>query len=370
MLKKTLVNDKILFTFSEVINTRLERVWQILQANKLDCIVIKNRTTIRYLTGFTGDAGFVYLGQDKKVLITDGRFIQQAKLEVKDFEIFIYSGNIWQAIANFAKINQRIGFDGAKFSYKDFQELKNVLPNKDLQSVELADIRVVKDVQELNDLKKAAEIADKAFDVLLNKMHSGMTELQLATELEYNMRLFGSEKVSFDTIVASGCRSAMPHGLPSNKIVEKGDFVTFDFGAVYNGYHSDMTRTVVVGKATSWHKEIYEAVAEAQNLGVQMAKVGMLGSELDTLCRKVIEDKGYGKYFNHGLGHGVGLEIHEFPNINKAGQEKLSVNMVFTIEPGIYIPDKGGVRIEDTVVLTEKGAKALNGIERQLIEIA
>ena len=196
-----------------------------------------------------------------------------------------------------------------------------------------------------------------------------LTEKELAAHLEYYMRSLGSEGVSFDTIVASGYRSAMPHGAASDKVVEVGDFVTFDFGAIYGGYHSDCTRTVVMGMANSWHKEIYSVVQEAQYRGMKAAKPGMTGAELDALVREYIEQRGYGKNFSHGLGHGVGLEIHELPWINRKGDIPLEPGMTFTIEPGIYIQGKGGVRIEDTAVMTKEGAQSLTGLKKQLIEV-
>ncbi len=184
------------------------------------------------------------------------------------------------------------------------------------------------------------------------------------------MSSMGSEKPSFDTIIASGARSALPHGMASDKQIEIGDFITFDFGAVYDGYHSDMTRTVVLGMANSWHKEIYTIVEEAQWRGLKSAKPGMTGAELDAIVREYITSRGYGENYVHGLGHGVGLEIHEMPNINKRGTDVvLEPGMTFSIEPGIYIPGKGGVRIEDTVVLTDDGAKVLCGVKKQLMEI-
>lgn len=183
------------------------------------------------------------------------------------------------------------------------------------------------------------------------------------------MRSLGSEGVSFDTIVASGHRSALPHGAPTDKKIEVGDFVTFDFGALYNGYHSDTTRTVVMGMANSWHREIYTVVQEAQYRGIKAARPGITGKELDGMIREYIESRGYGKYFTHGLGHGVGLEIHELPNINSRGDIVLQEGMVFTVEPGVYIQGKGGVRIEDTVVLTKDGARSLTGLKKTLTEI-
>lgn len=340
-----------------------------MQQTAVDCVVIKNRNTIRYLTGFTGDAGLLYLDKNQGVLVTDGRFTEQATAQVKPFQVLEYKGSIWTELANLAKSSQRIGFDGDRFSYDEYKRFSECVPGKELVSVDLNGIRIVKEKQELENLIAAAKIGDEAFLKLLPEIHQGMTEKTLAAQLEYYMKCSGSEKTSFDTIVASGPRSALPHGMPTDRVLETGDFVTFDFGAMYNGYHSDMTRTVVVGKATDWHKEIYSAVEDAQRFGVQTAKVGMTGAELDALVRKEIANRGFEKYFIHGTGHGVGLEIHELPNINRIGNTKLEEGMVFSVEPGIYIPAKGGVRIEDTVILTRDGAQPLNGIGHQLIEV-
>lgn len=341
----------------------------LLKKNNLDCFIIKDTVTIRYLTGFTGDSSLLFLDGIKQILITDGRYTEQAQKETQGVEIFLYQKGIWQAAGNFAKSFNRIGFDGKRFCYNDFLLLKNELLNKELVSVDLEDIRIIKTSQELKFLQKAADIADQAFIKLLNEIHVGATEMELAAKLEYYMRELGSEKVSFETIVASGNRSALPHGAASDKIIENGDFITFDFGATYKGYHSDITRTVVAGKATEWQKEIYKIVQDAQNFGVKNAKIGMTGQELDAMVRKQIADKGFEKNFIHGLGHGVGLRIHELPNINKLGDVPLQKNMVFSVEPGIYLPNRGGVRIEDTVVLTETGAVSLNKVDHQLTEL-
>ena len=277
--------------------------------------------------------------------------------------------SIWEAAAELAKNANVVGFDGGCYSYNEYVVLKKLLSEACLESIDLSDIRMIKDKKELDLLLKAASIADEAFVKLLEDIQPGRTERSLAGRLEYYMRALGSEKTSFDTIVASGARSALPHGMASDKVIEVGDFITFDFGAVYKGYHSDITRTVVLGMATPWHKEIYSLVEAAQLKALREAKVGMTGKELDAIARDTIASCGYGDYFVHGTGHGVGLEIHEMPNINKRGTTVLQTGMVFTIEPGIYIPGKGGVRIEDSVVLTEDGARALNGVKKQLIEI-
>lgn len=355
--------------------TRINRVLDVMTKLKVDCVIIKDVTTIRYLTGFTGDSSLFFFNGNDGVLITDGRYTEQAKNEMKLFKVMEYTpvnGNsIWEAAAKLtlqAGANV-IGFDGANFSYADYVLLQELVGDVYMQSVDFSEIRMIKDKKELDLLLKAASIADEAFVKLLEDIEPGRTERSLAGRLEYYMRALGSEKTSFDTIVASGARSALPHGMASDKVVAIGDFITFDFGAVYKGYHSDMTRTLVLGMANSWHKEIYTIVEEAQLKGLKAAQAGMTGRELDAVVRKVITDCGYGDYYVHGTGHGVGLEIHEMPNINKRGDTVLQTGMVFSIEPGIYIPGKGGVRIEDTVVLTEDGARALNGVKKQLIEI-
>ena len=351
--------------------TRINRVLEHMAKLQVDSVIIKDVTTIRYLTGFTGDSSLLYLDRQQGVLITDGRYTEQARNEMKFFKVLEYTPtgahSIWAAAADLAKNAQAqvVGFDGAYYSYDDYTVLHELLGETYMQSIDFSDIRMIKDKKELDMLLKA----DEAFIHLLEDIKPGCTERSLAGRLEYYMRALGSEKASFDTIVASGVRSALPHGMASDKVIEVGDFITFDFGAVYKGYHSDMTRTLVVGLANSWQQEIYTIVEEAQRKGLKAAEAGMTGRELDAIVRDSITACGYGDYYVHGTGHGVGLEIHEMPMINKRGATVLQTGMIFTIEPGIYIPGKGGVRIEDTVVLTEDGARALNGVKKQLIEI-
>lgn len=356
--------------------TRLNKVLSVMASKGIEAVLLKDENSIRYLTGFSGDSSLLYLDNKQAVLITDGRYTEQARLEMPNmFKVLEYKPvdgkSIWRAAVELAKEDKvhSLGFDGAWYSYAEFSVLQEIAEGLVLQNLDLSEIRMVKDKQELELLKHAAWIADDAFNQLLGDIKPGCTERELAARLEYYMRERGSEKVSFDTIVASGERGALPHGMASDKKVEGGELVTFDFGAVYKGYHSDITRTVMVGLATGWQREVYSVVEAAQRRGLKEAKIGMTGKELDALVRKVITDCGYGEYFIHGLGHGVGLEIHEMPNVNKRGATVLENGMIFTIEPGIYIPGKGGVRIEDTVVLTEEGAIPLNTVRKQLIEI-
>ena len=353
---------------------RIGRIFKFMKEHGLACIAIKDIYTIRYLTGFTGDSSILYADDRIAVLITDGRYTGQARSELKYCRVLEYkadhAGSIWEAVAGLAAAKTKLGFDGNAFTFEDAKALRAQLPETvEMISVDLRGLRMVKDERELESLWQAHKIADAAFERLLKEIKSGMTEKELAARLEYYMRSLGSEGVSFDTIVASGHRSALPHGAPTDKAVEVGDFVTFDFGALYNGYHSDTTRTIVMGMANSWHREIYTVVQEAQYRGIKAARPGITGKELDGLIREYIESRGYGKYFNHGLGHGVGLEIHELPNINSRGDIVLKEGMVFSIEPGIYIQGRGGVRIEDTVVLTGEGARSLTSLKKTLTEI-
>ena len=349
---------------------RIGKIFKFMKEHDLPCITIKDVYTIRYLTGFTGDSSILYADDRIAVLVTDGRYIDQACSELKYCRVQEYKGNIWETIAELAGAHQKVGFDGDAFSYEDAKALQAALAaTVEMVSVSLRTLRLIKDERELESLWQASKIADGAFERLLKEIKAGMTEKELAARLEYYMRSLGSEGVSFDTIVASGHRSALPHGAPTDKVVEVGDFVTLDFGAMYNGYHSDTTRTIVMGMANSWHREIYTVVQEAQYRGMKAAKPGITGKELDAEIRDYIESRGYGRYFTHGLGHGVGLEIHELPNINSKGDIPLQEGMVFSIEPGIYIQGRGGVRIEDTVVLTREGARSLTALKKTLTEI-
>ena len=234
---------------------------------------------------------------------------------------------------------------------------------------ELSLLRAVKDEGEIEKLARAEQIGDEAFSYILTQIKPGITELEIAAKLEYYMKSHGAQEKGFDTIAASGLHSAMPHAVPSEKVLEKGDFLTLDFGCKYQGYCSDMTRTVVIGKANEKQKEIYKIVLEAQEAALAGLRAGMTGAEGDALARKVIEEAGCGDYFGHGLGHSVGLEIHEKPALSPKDQTILRPGIIETVEPGIYIPGLGGVRIEDMTVITENGIKNLTSSPKELIEL-
>ena len=263
----------------------------------------------------------------------------------------------------------KIGFESINMVVFLFKSLNKKLPNIDWQPTEniIEIIAAVKDIEEIRTLKEAVEITDKVFENLIPDIKIGATEKEISAKLSYLIKKLGGEKDSFDPIVASGVNSALPHARPSDKKLESGDFVVMDFGAKYDGYHADMTRTVLVGEVTDKHREIYDIVLKSNRAGIKKAKAEKTGAELDKVCRDVITKAGYGKEFCHSTGHGIGLEVHSHPRVSKINKEPLLENYVVTIEPGIYIPDWGGVRIEDDCLIKKDGCEVLNRSMKELI---
>ncbi|CEO10160.1 peptidase M24 [[Clostridium] sordellii] len=337
----------------------------------LDAVLIEDSNNKRYISGFTGTAGSILITKNKCILFTDFRYTQQAKDQATNFEIVEISRT--NPITNFLKemkIN-RLGFEDDKMSFSTYSNYKEALNDVEMVPLKglMLTLRAVKDKKELETIRHAAKIADSGFMHIIEFIKPGMKENEVALELEYFMRKQGATGASFDFIVASGKRSSMPHGVASDKVIEVGDFVTIDFGCVYNGYCSDMTRTIVVGKANEKQKEIYNIVLEAQLKVIEYPKANMTGIELDNIARQYIIEKGYGDKFGHGLGHGIGLDVHELPNVNALGENELKPNMVISDEPGIYIEDFGGVRIEDLLIITEDGCEVINSSPKELIEL-
>ncbi|SMC59158.1 M24 family metallopeptidase [Sporomusa malonica] len=354
-----------------MIQQRLARLHELMTEIHLDGIVITKPENRQYFSGFAGSSGMLVISRQSRKLLTDFRYIEQAKQQAPLYQVVRHGNAIYESLAGAVKELGlvRIGFESDFVTWEVYQKLADSLNGADLIPVKLDTLRMVKDPQELVVLTKAVEIADSAFNQVIKILKPGLTELELALELEYQMRKLGAEKTAFDTIVASGVRGALPHGKASNKVIEVGDFVTMDFGAVYQGYHSDMTRTVVIGKANDKQRTIYNIVLSAQLAGVNAVKAGKRGKEVDQIARQVITDAGYGEYFGHGLGHGVGLFIHEDPRLSPAGDIELAEGMVVSVEPGIYLPGWGGVRIEDLVVVSAAGCTILTTSSKDLIEI-
>ncbi len=350
---------------------RVFRLREEMNKLNLDAVLIEDFKNKTYLSGFTGTSGSIIITKNKNLLFTDFRYIQQAKNQVKGFEIVEISRN--NPITKFLKDMdiKRLGFEDDKMSFSTYSNYNEYLINTDMIPLKgmILNLRAIKDENELEKIRQAAKLADEGFMHIINFIKPGMKESEVALELEFFMRKKGAIGASFDFIVASGKRSSMPHGVASDKVIELGDFVTIDFGCVYNGYCSDMTRTIVVGKASEKQKEIYNIVLEAQLKVIEYAKANITGIELDNIARQYIIEKGYGDKFGHGLGHGIGLDVHELPNVNSLGTNTLKPNMVISDEPGIYIEDFGGVRIEDLLILTEDGCEVINSSPKHLIEL-
>lgn len=352
-------------------NKNIDKIRLLLEEKSLDGILLYKPENRRYVSGFTGSTGYVLITETDAKFITDFRYIEQATVQCDGFEI-IETGNKKTIVDVLNELTLfKLGVEEDYMTYGQFIELTNKLMGTKLVPLEgaILKLRSVKTSDEIKNIKKAANIADRAFEHILKFIKPGLTELDIALELEFFMKKKGASKLSFEPIVASGKRSSLPHGIASDKIIETGDMITLDFGCVYNGYCSDMTRTIVLGRANDRQKEIYNIVLEAQKTSLKAVKPGITGAELDVIARNIINDNGYGQYFGHGLGHGVGLEVHELPRINARGNVPMEPGMVITIEPGIYIPNFGGVRIEDLVLATDKGYEVLSKSTKDLIEL-
>ncbi|MBO4401838.1 MAG: aminopeptidase P family protein [Selenomonadaceae bacterium] len=352
--------------------TRLENLAEKIAAENLDAIVISKPENVHYFSGFRGDSTVLLIGKNFRRLITDSRYTDQAKLQTKDFELVEQSDGLIKKLAEEIKNcgAKIVGFEGRAVTFAEYTRLKENLSGVELKSVEVDSLRQIKDAAEIANIRRACEIGDRAFAEVLNFIRAGVSEIEVAAALENFMRRFGSEKTAFDTIVASGIRGSLPHGVASDKVIASGEFVTLDFGAKFNGYCSDMTRTVCVGRASDKQCEIYDAVLSAQVYGLEVIKVGVSGKFVDGAVRERLNRAGYGKYFTHALGHSLGLEIHEDPRLSRLSTcESLAAGMIVTDEPGVYIAGVGGLRIEDTVLITDDGAETLTNAPKNLLEL-
>ncbi|WP_405054383.1 M24 family metallopeptidase [Tepidibacillus marianensis] len=352
---------------------RVVRLREQLKERNIDGILITHSSNRRYMTGFTGSAGNVLITQNEAFFVTDFRYTEQAAEQAPYLSIIKQEGSMFETLKELITKTgiHTLGFeqDFVTYShYKKFEETFQSVTLVPLSQV-IEELRMIKDEQEIQLIRKAAEIADVAFAHVLQIVKPGMKEVEVALELECKMRQLGAQGASFDTIVASGYRSALPHGVASEKVIEVGDLVTMDFGAIYQGYVSDITRTFAIGKVNEKQREIYNIVLEAQLNGVKHVRAGMTGIEADDLTRSIIASYGYGEYFGHSTGHGIGLDVHEGPALAMKSNIVLKPGMVVTVEPGIYISKFGGVRIEDDVVITERGGEILTHSPKELIII-
>lgn len=350
-----------------------DKILDILRQYAIDGLLISNGYNMRYLSGFSGATGYLFITESRKVILTDFRYTIQAEAESNGYEVFEIDGSYEEAINLLIKEENVdiLGFEGQDTLFFNYERLKEKLLLKRLVAIkdEITLLRAIKEPWELERIAQAERIGDLAFEKVLGDIKPGMTELEVAALIEYYLKSNGAENLSFSTIVASGINSSMPHAMPSNKKIEYGDFLTMDFGCIYKGYCSDMTRTIVVGKASVEQKRIYQLVLDAQMAALEFIKAGYMGCEIDSVARKIIYDAGYEGCFGHGLGHSVGLYIHEDPRLSPKDQKIIQPNMTVTVEPGIYIKDFGGVRIEDLVCVTEAGAVNYTHSDKNLIEL-
>lgn len=338
----------------------------------LDALILTDPISIRYASGFAITDGAAVIARDKAYFITDSRYIEAAESAISDMELLCTSqkkplrtilGEIF--VQNAYKT---AGAEEDRLSHGEWSQLEQdlALPLRDAACV-LAGLRASKDADEVDAIIAAQRIAEKALDDVLGIIRPGLTEKELAAELVYRMYKYGGEANSFDPIVVTGKKTSMPHGVPGDDVIALGDFITMDFGTMYNGYCSDMTRTVALGSVTDEMRTVYNTVLEAQLAGIAAAKPGAAGRDIDMAARQVIEKAGYGEYFGHGFGHSLGLEIHEAPNANLSNREPMPEGAVISAEPGIYLPGRFGVRIEDMLWLRDNGAENLTNAPKELI---
>ncbi len=350
--------------------SRLDRLRMLLTHHQLDAILIAKGENRTYLTGFTGSAGVALTTGREALLLVDFRYVEQAAAEAPGWEVVKVPRQGTETVAELVRGRElrRMGFESDGLTFKQFDELAKAVRPTDLVPVDGIDrLRWVKDAGELAHIRSAAAIADAAFAHTQRMLHPGVRERDVALELEFFMRRHGADKEAFETIVASGVRSSLPHGVASDKLLGRGEFVTLDFGAVVDGYHSDCTRTVVLGEPSPRHREVYDLVLTAQQTALAGLRPGVSARDADALARQVIAGAGHGDHFGHGLGHGVGLAIHEGPGLSPREDATLEAGMTVTVEPGVYLPGWGGVRIEDLVVITGTGCDVLTTAPKHLM---
>jgi Xaa-Pro aminopeptidase len=349
---------------------RLTKLREALTTEGLDAILITQPENRRYLSGFTGSAGVLLISQDQAVLATDFRYYEQVEKQAPDFRLAKITNKFKTLLPELVHQvgAKRVGFESAHLTVDQHKEWEEVAQDFELvPTKELVErVRAVKDEKELSKIRKSIALSDAALAHIAGFIEPGMTEKEVAWELEVFMRTRGAEKLAFDTIVGSGPNGAMPHATVSERVIRAGEPIVIDMGARIDGYNSDLTRTICAGRPEDKLKEIHDIVLEAQLAAEQSIRPGMTGKQADGIARRVIEEAGHGEHYGHGLGHGVGLAVHEKPGVGRLSKDILESGMVFTIEPGIYVPGWGGVRIEDIVVMREDGVEVLTQASKEL----
>ncbi len=354
-------------------NERVSQVRAFLKENadKYEGFFVTKPESRSYLSGFTGSFGYLLITPQETVLFTDGRYVEQAANQATGWTIVRlqrpFEENI---IPEIKRLNlSQIAFEAEHLTYADYTYWMEALPGTEWLPTRgvVARLRQRKDADEIAAIRQAVEIADKAFEYILGVLKPGKTEREVAAELEFAMRRFGADAIAFDTIVASGWRGALPHGRASDKVIEAGEFVTFDFGARYNSYNSDVTRTVILGQPTERQRQVYDLVLQVQTACCEAVAPGVACNKVDALSREIFEKAEMLPYYLHSLGHSLGREVHETPFLTPSDPTLLEVGMIVTIEPGLYISEWGGVRIEDDVLVTANGVEILPRSSKELI---
>jgi Xaa-Pro aminopeptidase len=350
--------------------TRADRLVERLAERELDALVVTNLTNVRYLSGFTGSNAVCVVGRDSRVFLTDFRYVSQAAEQVPDFERVKGERDLLGDVAE--RVSGRVGFEDGTMTVRSHERLRGLVGD----GVELVaagnlveELRAVKGRDEVEAVRAAAALADEALSRVLERGLAGRTETAVALDLETEMRSLGAQEISFEPIVASGPRGALPHAEPQEVEIERGVLVTIDWGARLDGYCSDCTRTFATGELDSDAARVYELVREAQERSLAAVREGAGGRDVDAVSREIISSGGHGDHYGHGLGHGVGLDVHEAPRLAPSSDDTLAAGNVVTVEPGVYVPGELGVRIEDLVVVTDGGSDVLSGLGKELVTV-
>lgn len=344
-----------------------------IEEQAVDAILVTQLSNVRYLTGFTGSNAQAIVSASASVFLTDGRYTEQSRHEVPDMERVRYLEAFFEPVAEACgRLGiSRLGFEAHDVTVKALEQLQQKVKGIELVAVDepVERLRWVKDEEERELLREAQACTDRAFEDILERLAIGMTERQVALELEHALRRAGADGLSFESIVAFGEQAAEPHHHPTHRVLEEGDVIKMDFAGLYGGYHADMTRTVAFGSPPAELRKIHDVVREAQQAAIDAVRAGVTSGEIDATARGVVERAGYGDYFTHGLGHGVGLDIHEGPYFRKDSDDVIPAGAVMTVEPGVYIPGLGGVRIEDMVEVGVDGCRVVGAAIRDLVEL-
>ena len=350
---------------------RIRQLQERMTGANVDAFFTLAAPSMRYLTGFTGEEGYLLVLHDGVHLVLDGRFTTQAKEECPGVDVILYAGHFSRSIADLLVTGHAhwLGFEKERVSFVQAEQMRAAFPSVTMVPTEnvVEGMRIVKDDHELDMMRVAGRTADKAFNVMVHQLKAGMTENDVAALLEYEMRKAGAQGTSFSTIIGSGARGALPHGVASGKVIENGDVIVIDFGVNYEGYMSDCTRTVALGEQPADVLDVYAKLRAAQQLGLDCIKAGVSSRSVDTAVRDKLGESGLAQYFTHGLGHGVGLEIHEAPRLSQGTDTVLEPGQVVTCEPGVYLPGRYGMRIEDSVIVTATGFESLTELPKELI---